>query len=96
MPTYEYRCKNCGRRSEIFQNITDGKLRKCSACGRFSLERLIGAGAGIIFKGNGFYQTDYARKSTSCSSCPHEKCPAGAGGDKEASGSSPSKDSSSD
>lgn len=61
MPTYEYECP-CGHRFEAFQNITDPPLRKCPACGKRKLRRLIGAGAAIIFKGSGFYQTDYRSK----------------------------------
>jgi putative FmdB family regulatory protein len=58
MPNYDYKCTDCGRVFEVFQNMTDEPLQECSACnGR--LKRLIGAGAGIIFKGSGFYCTDY-------------------------------------
>ena len=59
MPTYDYLCGNCGHAFEEFQSITAGPLRKCSECGKMKLKRLIGAGSGIIFKGSGFYQTDY-------------------------------------
>ena len=59
MPTYEYLCDNCGHEIEKFQSISARVLRKCPACGRKQLKRLIGTGAGIIFKGSGFYQTDY-------------------------------------
>jgi len=59
MPTYDYQCGACGHRFELFQPITAGAVRKCPRCGRRTLKRLIGAGAGIIFKGSGFYQTDY-------------------------------------
>jgi len=59
MPTYDYRCKACGHALELFQSIREGAKRKCPACGRNQLERLIGSGAGILFKGSGFYQTDY-------------------------------------
>lgn len=59
MPTYEYRCDNCGHEFEHFQSITARPLRKCPECGRNSLNRLIGTGAGVIFKGSGFYETDY-------------------------------------
>lgn len=59
MPTYEYHCKACDHRMEEFQSITAKPLRKCPACGRNQLERLIGIGAGVIFKGSGFYETDY-------------------------------------
>jgi putative FmdB family regulatory protein len=63
MPTYDYECRECGHTFEQFQSITAGALRKCPECGRLKLRRLIGAGAGIIFKGSGFYETDYKRKS---------------------------------
>jgi putative FmdB family regulatory protein len=59
MPTYAYVCEQCGREMEAFQSITARPLRKCPQCGRASLKRLIGTGAGIIFKGSGFYCTDY-------------------------------------
>ena len=59
MPTYEYECGGCGRRFELFQRITEKPKRKCPACGALKARRLIGAGAGIIFKGSGFYCTDY-------------------------------------
>lgn len=59
MPTYEYQCQHCGYEFEQFQNITSRPLRKCPKCGRNGLKRLIGLGAGVIFKGSGFYQTDY-------------------------------------
>jgi putative FmdB family regulatory protein len=59
MPTYDYICESCGCRFEQFQSITAKPLRKCSKCGKNKLKRLIGAGAGVIFKGSGFYQTDY-------------------------------------
>lgn len=59
MPTYEYRCDNCQHQFEQFQSIKARPVRKCPECGKLSVQRLIGAGAGIIFKGSGFYQTDY-------------------------------------
>lgn len=63
MPTYEYRCHACGHEFEKFQQITAAAIRKCPRCGKRKVQRLIGAGAGIIFKGNGFYQTDYRSDS---------------------------------
>ncbi len=63
MPTYEYICENCGYEFERFQSITARSLRKCPECGKSTLKRLVGTGAGIIFKGSGFYQTDYRSKS---------------------------------
>ncbi len=59
MPTYEYACGQCNHRFDAFQSITANPLRKCPACGKSALKRLIGTGSGIIFKGSGFYCTDY-------------------------------------
>ncbi len=59
MPTYEYQCEACGHEFEQFQPITASPLRRCPACGKRKLRRLIGPGAGVIFRGSGFYQTDY-------------------------------------
>jgi len=63
MPTYDYLCDSCGHKFEKFQSITARPLRKCPECGKKQLKRLIGAGAGIIFKGSGFYETDYRSES---------------------------------
>ncbi len=63
MPTYEYRCKACGHEFELFQSMSDSPRRKCPACARNALERLIGTGAAVVFKGSGFYQTDYRSES---------------------------------
>lgn len=63
MPTYEYRCEACEHEFEQFQSITASPLRKCPECGRLKLRRLIGTGAGVIFKGSGFYETDYRSES---------------------------------
>ncbi len=60
MPTYEYRCNECGHEFEAFQRMTDEPLSKCPEC-EGAVKRLIGTGAGIIFKGSGFYETDYKR-----------------------------------
>ena len=61
MPTYEYECKNCGRRFIEIQNISDSKLTKCLKCGQDTLVRLISGGAGIIFNGSGFYCNDHKK-----------------------------------
>jgi len=84
MPTYEYECLNCNKVFEVFQKITDNPLKSCPKCGK-KIKRLIGGGSGIIFKGSGFYATDYrkpdkaSKKSSSCpsakegcSGCPHK------------------------
>jgi putative FmdB family regulatory protein len=63
MPTYDYLCDSCGHGFEKFQSITARPLRKCPKCGKKQLKRLIGMGAGIIFKGSGFYETDYRSES---------------------------------
>ena len=65
MPTYDYVCGACDHKFEHFQKMSDGLLRKCPECGKLKLKRLMGTGAGIIFKGSGFYETDYKRKSQS-------------------------------
>ncbi|MCD8140274.1 MAG: zinc ribbon domain-containing protein [Planctomycetaceae bacterium] len=62
MPTYEYECEACGHAFEEFQSMSAKPLKKCPQCAKNKLIRLIGSGAGIIFKGSGFYETDYKRK----------------------------------
>ena len=68
MPTYEYVCEKCGHRFEEFQKMSDEPIKKCPEC-KGSVRRLIGTGSGIIFKGSGFYQTDYKQKSSSPTRC---------------------------
>lgn len=63
MPTYSYKCEKCGCSFERFQGITEEPLKKCDKCGG-KVHRLIGGGAGLIFKGSGFYCTDYTKKGT--------------------------------
>jgi putative FmdB family regulatory protein len=63
MPTYDYECQACGHRFDVFQSMTAKVLRKCPECGKQSLQRLIGPGAGFLFKGDGFYITDYRSNS---------------------------------
>ena len=63
MPTYDYVCDACNHEFELFQSITDAIKRKCPKCGKNKLRRLIGTGAAIMFKGSGFYQTDYRSDS---------------------------------
>lgn len=63
MPTYDYACSACGHELEIFHSITDKPKRRCPECGKPKLERRISAGAGFLFKGAGFYQTDYRSDS---------------------------------
>jgi putative FmdB family regulatory protein len=61
VPTYDYVCDGCRHRFEHFQGIREALLTTCPACRKKKLRRLIGAGAGILFKGSGFYETDYKR-----------------------------------
>ena len=63
MPTYEYQCDACEHNFDEFQSMSDEPLKKCPKCGKKKLRRLFGAGAAIIFKGSGFYQTDYRSES---------------------------------
>lgn len=63
MPTYDYKCNACKHRFELFQSMKDSAKRKCPKCGKNALERLIGTGAAILFKGSGFYETDYRSES---------------------------------
>ncbi|QOI99571.1 MAG: zinc ribbon domain-containing protein [Phycisphaeraceae bacterium] len=63
MPTYEYRCSACGHEFEEFQSMTAKPLKACPSCGKKALVRLIGTGAALVFKGSGFYQTDYRSES---------------------------------
>ena len=65
MPTYDYICDKCEHTFEAFQSMKADTLTKCPECEEDSLRRLIGMGAGIIFKGSGFYETDYKRKADS-------------------------------
>jgi putative FmdB family regulatory protein len=63
MPTYEYQCDACDHEFEEFQSMSDEPLTKCPKCGKKKLRRLFGTGAAILFKGSGFYETDYRSES---------------------------------
>jgi len=65
MPTYQYECEACGHLFETLQSMTDKKFKKCPKCAKMTLVRHIGGGSGIIFKGTGFYETDYKTKTPS-------------------------------
>ena len=62
MPTYDYECSACGHTLEQLQSFSEKPLKKCPLCKKMKLRRMIGTGAGIIFKGSGFYETDYTKK----------------------------------
>ena len=80
MPTYEYECKACGHRFDELQKFSDPVLTKCPACKKNKLDRLFGGGGAIIFKGSGFYETDYRRPPEKGDSKPAD---AGSGGDSK-------------
>lgn len=104
MPTYEYQCSKCGAVFEVFQSINDPPVSRCEKCGREGcVERLVGSGAGLIFKGSGFYITDYKRsggekKAESAEKSKGEKSEkkAAGGSSSTTSSSSSSSDKSSD
>ncbi|OGV50302.1 MAG: FmdB family transcriptional regulator [Lentisphaerae bacterium GWF2_52_8] len=83
MPTYDYKCTSCGHELEVFQSIKADPLTECPACKKKKLRRLFGTGAGIIFKGSGFYCTDYRsenyRKSQANDKAPSAASTSGAG-----------------
>ncbi len=89
MPTYEYECQACGHTLEELQSFSDKPLKKCPKCKKLKLRRLISAGAGVIFKGSGFYETDYR------SSEYKEKAKKESGSESKSSGSDKSDSSSS-
>ena len=73
MPTYEYRCKSCGYEFEEFQTMSSDPLIMCPKCAKPTLKRLMSSGVGLIFKGSGFYATDYQKSNTSTSSSRKSK-----------------------
>lgn len=94
MPTYEYACPKCGHTFEAFQSMKDEPLKKCPKCNKTGVKRLLGTGAGLIFKGSGFYITDYKKSGGSSTSSSGDSKPAksaeskstGGGGDSKSSG----------
>ena len=94
MPTYDYVCDGCGHSFELFQSITASVKRKCPKCKKSKLRRLFGAGAAIVFKGSGFYKTDYRsdayKKGAGADAPKSDSKPSdkSSGGDKGSSGGS--------
>lgn len=87
MPTYDYVCDTCDYRFEVFQSITEPVKRKCPRCGRLKLRRLIGPGAAIVFKGSGFYKTDYRSESYKKAAAAEKQSGNGASSGKASEGS---------
>lgn len=78
MPTYSYECSKCGEELEIYQGISESPKKKCPSCKKNALKRVLSGGAGVMFKGSGFYETDYKRKekkSAATSDASSEKKP---------------------
>lgn len=90
MPTYEYHCDACENEFEEFQSIMDKPLKKCPKCGKSKLRRLFGTGAAVLFKGSGFYQTDYRSESYKAAAKADEQSakPASTDGKTDSSGAS--------
>lgn len=81
MPTYEYSCLKCGKNFEVFQSMKDAPLKECTCGKKGKVHRNVSGGAGLIFKGSGFYETDYKRSSASAKTSSKENvkaAPAGA------------------
>ena len=94
MPTYDYECDACGHTFELFQSINDSVKRKCPECKRLKLRRLFGTGDAIVFKGSGFYQTDYRSDSyKKAEAADRKSAEAASSSDSGKSGKSDSKSS---
>ena len=91
MPTYEYRCSACEHEWEEFQSIKADPIKKCPECGKSKAERMISAGGGIIFKGSGFYETDYRSESYKKGASEAKKASESSKSDSSASSDSSSK-----
>ena len=86
MPTYDYVCDACDHKFELYQSIKASTKRKCPSCGRMMLRRLIGPGAAIMFKGSGFYKTDYRSESYKKAAAAEKKSKSDGGGSKDGKG----------
>ena len=96
MPTYDYECSSCGHRFEIFEKVHENRSKVCPKCGRRKAGRLLGAGAGVIFRGSGFHVTDYKKSGSGGAPKPPDRpsTPApskGEGAKKPAGGSDTKK-----
>ncbi len=89
MPTYDYECDACEHTFEVFQGIMEPKKRKCPKCGKLKLRRLLGTGSAVVFKGSGFYQTDY--RSDSYKKAKEADAPKSDSSKKEARSRSPNR-----
>ena len=89
MPTYDYECDACGHAFELFQSISADPEKKCPKCGKKKARRLIGSGAAVMFKGSGFYETDY--RSDSYKKAAEADKKSSESGSKESSKKEPSK-----
>ena len=97
MPTYDYECSACGHKFEVYQSITENPLKTCPKCKKRKVRRLIGTGAGLLFKGSGFYITDYRsdgyKKAQKAESSSSSSSPAPEGKSSPAAESKPSSKS---
>ncbi len=96
MPTYEYLCDACKHAFELFQSIKAPAVKKCPKCGKLKVRRLLSLGGGILFKGSGFYQTDYRSKSYQEGAKKETPSPAAPAPESPSKGESPKKESSPD
>ncbi len=95
MPTYDYVCDGCGHAFELFQSMTDSPKKTCPECKKKKLRRLIGAGGAIVFKGSGFYQTDYrsdSYKKGAAADAPAKPAEGGKSSGEKSGGGSGGKD----
>lgn len=96
MPTYDYECDACGHRFELFQSISADPEKKCPECKKLKLRRLIGTGAAVVFKGSGFYQTDYRSDSYKKSAAADSSSSSSSVSSNDSSSASSSQKSTSD
>ena len=103
MPTYDYECDSCGHTWEMFQRIVEDPIKKCPECKKNKARRLFGTGSAVMFKGSGFYETDYrsesykkGEKAAKDASSGKSDSGGGKGGDSKSKSSSPSPGSGSD